>query len=303
MTKPGHLKKTTRGFTLIELLVVIAIIAILAAMLLPALSKAKNKAMSAACLSNLKQLGLAWIMYADDNNEMMVNLSTYFQSSAGSAQARGSLNPGPWGAPWRTDLLNNQQTPVPNTGTVDGWIAAVQQGYKKPDPNIDGPLFRYAATAGIMHCPADKHFQLSFGKGFCYDSYSGTGYLNGEAHVQGAMGNCLLKRSQIMHASDRFIWLESSDPRGENVGSWYMSLAGNQANQFQGSTFADLYDAPANFHISAGNFNFCDGHAETHRWANPGAIDAYANGANVPQNQLATDAQWIAQRYAGLQNP
>src|SRR5256885_16928743 len=70
---PRRSRGPSAGFTLIELLVVIAIIAILAAMLLPALAKAKQKATSAVCRSNEKQLATAWVMYCDDNKDMMVN--------------------------------------------------------------------------------------------------------------------------------------------------------------------------------------------------------------------------------------
>jgi type II secretory pathway pseudopilin PulG len=123
---------------LIELLVVIAIIAILAAMLLPALSRAKQRATIGICVNNVKQMAVGWIMYADDANDRLLYLNTYDKSGS----IGGSTN----GVPWRVDIANHQMTPAPSLQTAEDWNMAIERGYRQPTPAFEGPLFRTRQT-------------------------------------------------------------------------------------------------------------------------------------------------------------
>jgi len=298
----SHTSSPSRpAFTLIELLVVIAIIAILAAMLLPALAKAKQRATTAACLNNQKQLGLAWMMYAEDNNDRIVGFNTW------------PLSP----MNWRTDTRYVVVTPPPGASAEDQLIYKVRMGYKQPQTKppgasaIDGPLFKYAPNADIMHCPGDKRYQKPVGKGFAWDSYSGVNGLNGEDDPSPPANNKrLLKRTQVLHPSERFLWVEGADGRGENIGSWKMADYGRAVVNFSDAKFRD---SPAAFHVTSATFSFADGHAESHKWLD-GSTIAYANDPDTgkdggggsqttAQSNSKRDQQWVGQRQPGTLNP
>ena len=273
-----------RGFTLIELLVVIAIIAILAALLLPALNLAKRKAQQATCLSNQKQLALGWVMYTDDFADLVVGFST----DSGAATPNWRVEP---------DEVSVALLPAGYTGQ-QAIIWLTEAGYKS------APLFRYAPNPDIMHCPGD--FRTSVPQHFAWDSYSGVnGFVGGDTAYQNLPG-FLNKRTQVLHPSDRFLWVEECSSQqitvdgqqcGENQRTWDLNSGTPSLN------FADAEwgDSPAAFHGANSTFNFADGHAESHKWLS-GAVITFANSMNPSKFIISGGSEGRAAQTSGKQD-
>jgi len=182
---PDAETRARRGFTLIELLVVIAIIAILAAMLLPALSRAKSKAQTIRCLNNAKQLQIAYELYATDNGDR---------------------------------LMDNSVTGVVSPG-VKAWIQGNVQDYTagyEDHPKL-GVLFPYNASLGIYRCPSSKAFVRGSGWGGGVQvphnrAYSVSVWLGGSVNVS----NIVMKYSGVRNPSRTSVFIEENQVSIDN---------------------------------------------------------------------------------------
>jgi prepilin-type N-terminal cleavage/methylation domain-containing protein len=275
-----------KAFTLIELLVVIAIIALLIAIIIPALQIARKKGSSAGCMANVKNLSLGWVMYQLDN-------SSRIMSAKMEAQEKGTIV-GWIGRPREADgtLLTDADIRRLIPVTDEHEIRGIQKG----------ALYPYIKAPKAYRCPRDElrskydgtpHF-ASYGIAACL-----YGYEKGEARYD----RQILNYNQIVSPALRYNFVEVADMRNWNMQGRFIFGAPEYTGQSQWMWWKPM----AVNHGDSGVLGFCDGHAEVHKWRDQFTIDRvmrlirdnvddYGTAAPPPDQQ--SDINYMARGWA-----
>jgi prepilin-type N-terminal cleavage/methylation domain-containing protein/prepilin-type processing-associated H-X9-DG protein len=269
-----------RGFTLIELLVVIAIIAVLASLILPALAKAKQKAHGIVCLNHLKQLQLAWFMYAGDHSDKLApNLGLNANQTTENTWVRGSLS--------------------------------VDSGLKNPDNtntlNLQRSLFfPYLKSTAVFKCPADSS-TATFGgvryprvRSLTMNNWMGRYSPDGSIFPTPWAGDDAYRvHVKLGDLSDpgpaqAFVFIDEREDSINDV-AFCVGMGRRDAQ-------AHIIDLPASYHNGAAGLSFADGHAEIKKWLDPRTkpplrpnVAALLNFPS-PNNR---DVAWMQERATG----
>jgi prepilin-type N-terminal cleavage/methylation domain-containing protein/prepilin-type processing-associated H-X9-DG protein len=264
-----------QAFTLIELLVVIAIIAILAGMLLPALGKAKTKAQGIKCMSNSRQMMIAWKLHAGDNNDVLVAA----QNLAANPLQRVN---------WCEGSVD------PYTGTDSSNVTFL----------VRGPLFKYAGNSlEVYKCPADKAASGKYknlrgtprSRSISMSQVFGNGeWLNKAFDAGQTRWRTYAKDSDIQLPSNTWVFVDEH-PDSINDAGFANAMTG--AERPTGNT-GQIIDMPSSTHNGACGFSFSDGHAEIHKWIGgtirpPTRYTVGGVSLNIPARDSQVDVFWF----------
>jgi prepilin-type N-terminal cleavage/methylation domain-containing protein/prepilin-type processing-associated H-X9-DG protein len=274
-------RSQSRAFTLIELLVVIAIIAILAAMLLPGLAKAKQQAQGVLCISNMKQLTLGWIMYSGDNKGTLARNGD--EGSQPTTPNQPNVDP-----QWCPGEMQ-MGAPIAGEQTNVFWLQ-------------HGQIYPYVGSPGPYRCPADRStcfgntaYPLG-GKGNPrVRSMSMNGWIGPYSGGLGDLGSAAnsyrvyYKDGDMAVPGSANLWvLMDENPYSINDGWLEENPVGTTANP---PTATEWTDVPATYHNNACGISFGDGHAQIRKWTDIAMIRAKTG--DIPATKPYTDLNWL----------